>query len=117
MKSYRVIMPLVLVATLAYQPKGNSQPRETAPTEETDELGWKLESQVVKNIDNLEFTFPAEGYAYENREAFVKECREAISSNCKLLEIDDYQEVIKIRFVTSRADMKRFSGMEATGTS
>ncbi len=117
MKSYKIIPLLVLVAVMAYQPQAKSQPQEVIPVEGTDELGWKLEQQVVKDVDNLQFTFPAEGYAYENREAFVKECQEAIKSNCKILEVDEYNEVIKIRFVRSRAEMFRHVGMEASGIS
>ena len=79
--------------------------------------GWQLQKQVTKEIDNLSFTFPSSGYAYDNRDAFVEECIEAIKSDCALLELPNYTELIKIRFVSSREEMHELTGMQASGLS
>mgnify|MGYP007063848966 CR=1 FL=1 len=81
------------------------------------ENGWKLEQQVTKEIDNLTFTFPASGHVFEKREALVQECIDAINSNCELLNLPNYKEPIKIRFVSSKEELFKLVGMAASGTS
>ncbi|GGH68417.1 hypothetical protein [Phaeocystidibacter marisrubri] len=87
-----------------------------SPTPKTDYGDWAYESTVVKTVDSHEFTFPTEGYAFEHRDEYVQECVDAIAYNCKLLAITEFTVPIKYRFVTSREEMARFTGIAASGT-
>jgi len=79
------------------------------------ENGWQLQKQVTKEIDNLHFTFPSEGYAYDNRDLYVKECIDALKEDCAIIKLPNYNDPIKIRFLNSRKEMEEEVGMTATG--
>lgn len=79
------------------------------------ENGWKLEKQVTKKVDNFYFTFPSEGYAYDNRDLYVKECIDALKEDCAIIKLPNYNDPIKIRFLNSRKEMEDEVGMTATG--
>jgi hypothetical protein len=71
--------------------------------------------QLVTKVDNVSFTFPSKGYAYDNRNRFVKECLQAIKSNTALLKLPGYSDTIRIQFLGSRQEMKQYTGMTPSG--
>jgi len=77
--------------------------------------GWKLEKQVTKTVENLRFTFPSEGYAYDNRELFVQESIDAIKENCSILNFKNYKQLIKIRVLDTREELGKHTGMAVSG--
>lgn len=77
--------------------------------------GWKLEKQVTKKVDNFHFTFPSVGYAYDNRDLYVKECIDALKEDCAIIKLPNYNNPIKIRFLNSRKEMEEEVGMTTTG--
>jgi hypothetical protein len=79
------------------------------------ENGWELEKRVSKKVDNLYFTFPSEGYAFDNRDSLVKDCFKAIKENCARLELPDYNTPLKITFLNTREEMEKEVGFTATG--
>lgn len=79
------------------------------------ENGWELEKRVTKTIDNLSFTFPAEGYAYDNRNQLVKECFDGIIENCATINLPEFKNPINIVFLNSRQEMEEAVGYQATG--
>lgn len=79
------------------------------------ENGWELEKRVTKKVDNIHFTFPSEGYAYDNRDLFVKECFNAIKENCSTIKLPAYNTPIKIIFLNSRKEMEEEVGFSASG--
>lgn len=48
-----------------------------------------------KKVDNLYFIFPSEGYAYNNRGLFVRECFNVVKENCVTINLPDYHTPIK----------------------
>jgi|GEM_PF-619674 len=66
---------------------------------------WQIETIVTKQINNLYFTFPSEGYAYENRDALVEKSLLAIKENCQLINDTSFTEFTRIRFVASKEEM------------
>lgn len=66
---------------------------------------WEDKAQVSKQMDNFYFTFPASGYAYENRDRLVEECLEAFKQNCALIHDPSYTEFTKIHFVKSENEV------------
>jgi hypothetical protein len=77
--------------------------------------GWEQESIVTKQLDNLYFTFPAEGYAYNNRDAYVQKCLNAIEANSKLIKVPVFKEFTKIKVVDSKENMLLYAGMLTAG--
>lgn len=80
-----------------------------------DTKDWELKSQYTKQIDNLHFTFPSNGYGYENRDALLKECVDAFNANCKIIKDPDYTEFTQIIFVDSKKEMLLHSGLYIKG--
>lgn len=76
---------------------------------------WEQKNTVTKQIDNLYFTFPAEGYAFENRNRYVVKCLEAVEANSKLISVPVFSEFTKIRFVTSKNEMLLYAGLFISG--
>lgn len=66
---------------------------------------WEAKTVVTKQIDNLHFTFPTKGYAYENRDTLVEKCLLAIQENCRLINDTSFTEFTRIHFVTSKKEM------------
>ena len=83
--------------------------------DKTQENGWKLEKRVTKKVDNLYFTFPSEGYAYDNRDLYVKECIDALKEDCAIIKLPNYNNPIKITFLNSRKEMEEEVGSPASG--
>lgn len=71
---------------------------------------WQIETTVTKQINNLYFTFPSEGYAYENRDVLVEKSLLAIKENCQLINDTSFTEFTRIRFVTSKEKMLLHAG-------
>ncbi len=106
-------MALTLLLFSCQNPKKSEELTEAQTQERTD--GWALEQFVTKRVDNLQFRFPNKGYAYENREHYVKECFDAVESNNKLLGQTEYTGPTKVLFLTSRDEMERETGTRASG--
>jgi hypothetical protein len=84
-----------------------------APITKEDE--WTVEKQLVKSVENVSFTFPSKGYAYDNRDRFVNECLQAIKNNTALIKLPGYKDSISIQFLRSRQEMKKYTGMTPSG--
>ena len=79
------------------------------------ENGWELEKRVTKKVDNLYFTFPSEGYAYDNRDSLVEASFDALKKNCSRIELQEYTQPIKLIFLNSREEMEKEVGYTASG--
>lgn len=78
--------------------------------------GWELEQSISKPYDNVTFTFPAKGSAFENRDDLITLTQAAISYNAALLDLEEYTTPISVRFLTTREEMGKHSGMPVRGT-
>lgn len=76
---------------------------------------WQLQQKVTKQIKNIEFTFPGEGYAFEKRDSLVAECLKAIDENKAILELEEFTNPYKIKFYPSKAIMKHETGSGFSG--
>src|SRR4051812_43955444 len=81
----------------------------------TKEKQWTVDKQFVKRVENVSFTFPSKGYAYDNCNKLVQECLQAIKSNAALIKLREYSDTINIQFLPSRQEMKRYTGMTPSG--
>lgn len=83
---------------------------------ETIDIGdWRMQQKVMKQIKNIEFTFPAQGFAYEKRDSLVDECIKAIAQNVMLIEIEEFTTPYKIKFYPSKAAMKKETNYGVSG--
>jgi hypothetical protein len=80
-----------------------------------NETHWEVDKQLKKTVGNISFTFPSKGYAYDNRNKLVDECLQAIKSDNALIKLHDYTDTISIQFLTSRQEMKKYTGMTPSG--
>jgi peptidase MA superfamily protein len=78
--------------------------------------GWQKECQVKKSIRNLNFNFPAGGFAFDHKSDFVDQSLEAMQSNAQIIGLEQFTDTIQIRFLRSRDDMFGFTGLKASGT-
>jgi len=74
-----------------------------------------VDKQLTKTVGKISFTFPSIGYAYDNRNKLVEECLQAIKSNIALIKLTHYTDTISIQFLTSRQEMKKYTGMTPSG--
>jgi Peptidase MA superfamily len=77
--------------------------------------GWSEENQVLKTIENIEFTFPSEGYSFEKKDSLITECLEAIKNNSELINISNFKDTLYIRFLSNRDEMKKYTGSKSAG--
>jgi len=80
-----------------------------------NETQWVADKQFNKTVGNVSFTFPSKGYAYNNRDKLVEECLQAIKSNITLIKLQQYTDTISVQFLTSRQEMKKYTGMTPSG--
>ena len=90
---------------LGINPHASNKKARIDTTQFNQTKDWQVETTVTKQIKNLYFTFPSEGYAYENRDALVKKSLLAIKENCQLINDTSFTEFTRIRFVTSKEKM------------
>ncbi len=83
------------------------------PNENDD---WKKVSQIEKQIDNVIFTFPENGFAHDNKEKLVSECFEAMKYNSELIEFEEFNDTIFIRVLPSRKAMIPLTGHTPSGS-
>lgn len=74
-----------------------------------------IKDEYKKNVGNISFIFPSNGYAYENRDKLVDECLEHLKSNLALINLHVYTDTISIQFLNSRQEMKKYTGTPASG--
>lgn len=77
--------------------------------------GWEKEGQVLKSIANINFNFPDHGFAFESRNDLIDECFDAMQSDIQIIDLDEFTDTIRIRFLKTRNDMSVITGMYATG--
>jgi len=77
--------------------------------------GWEKEGQVLKSIANINFNFPDHGFAFESRNDLIDECFDAMQSDIQIIDLDEFTDTIRIRFLKTRNDMNVLTGMYATG--
>lgn len=68
-----------------------------------------------KRVENINFLFPASGYAYDNQEKLAQECLAAMHSNKALISLASFNDSVTIQFLASRQEMKQHTGTTATG--
>lgn len=78
--------------------------------------GWKKVEQVEKTIKNINFTFPNNGYAFENRKKLIEESFDAMKADIELINLNEFTDTIFIRFLSSREDMFPLTGTTASGS-
>lgn len=66
---------------------------------------WETRTTVTKQVGNLYFTFPGDGYAFDHRDALVAQCIQAIEDNCRLINEPGFTEFTRIRFVQTKDEM------------
>lgn len=76
---------------------------------------WEQKNLVTKQIGNLYFTFPSEGYAYDNREIYVEKCLNAIEANSKIINVPVFTEFTRIKFVDSKKEMLLYGDLFTKG--
>jgi len=67
--------------------------------------GWKYET-VNKTVENLFFTFPSEGFVFEQKDNYVELCAKAIKPNLSLMGLKEYKDSIQIKFYRSKEEMR-----------
>ena len=112
MKNYRNIIPILCLCLILIGcttgVKDNTQP--------LDNNGWKKDAQVLKAIEKINFTFPSNGLAFENKEQYVKECFDAIKTNSEIIELTRFNDTINIRFFSSREESGVYTGQKSSGS-
>jgi hypothetical protein len=66
-------------------------------------------------VANISFIFPQDSFAYHNREKLMAECRDAVKSDIKMVKFPSFTDSITIQFVSSREEMKKYTGLPASG--
>lgn len=84
-------------------------------SEPTENDGWKKNTQVLKTIKNINFTFPDSGFAFENKEKLINESFDALNLDKQLIELEKFNDTINIRFLRTREDMFPLTGTTASG--
>lgn len=77
--------------------------------------GWKADTQILKTIKNVNFSFPDSGFAFDNKEDLIKKSFDAIKHDSQLIGLKEFNDTIYIRFLRSREDMFPLSGTIASG--
>lgn len=93
---------------------GCAEKREKAESIEND--GWTKDTQVLKKIKNVNFTFPANGFAFDKKEQYVKECFDAIKENSEMIDLAAFKDTIYIRFLRSREESEIYTGQKSSGS-
>src|ERR1700683_5550638 len=73
------------------------------------------EKFFTKQVGNIFFIIPQSSLAYDHREELISKCQDAIKSDLSILKIPSFTDSITIQFVSSRAEMKKYTGMPAGG--
>jgi|SRR5579863_805306 len=73
------------------------------------------EKFFTKTVDNLSFIIPTNCYAYDHREKLISDCRDAIKGDCELIKIPLFTDSITVRVVSTREEMKKYTGLAAGG--
>ncbi|MDF0708471.1 hypothetical protein [Flagellimonas okinawensis] len=76
---------------------------------------WTQVGQVERLINNINFTFPDSGFAFENKEALVQETFDALQANQELIGFKEFNDTIYVRFLRSRDEMFPISATTASG--
>ncbi len=92
---------LILILNITFAPFLSLMAQNDTLTNE-----WKTES-VTKVINNIRFTFPKDGYAFEKKEEFVTQCLNVIKPNCQLIGLNDFEIYFNIKFYKSKEAMKK----------
>ncbi|MDG1477733.1 MAG: peptidase MA family metallohydrolase [Vicingaceae bacterium] len=108
------ISTIILLSALIYSLIGCAD-KSQENNNTAQENGWELEKRVTKKVANFYFTFPSEGYAYDNRDLLVKKCIDDLKEDCAAIELQNYNTPIKIIFLNSRKEMEEEVGYSATG--
>ena len=66
-------------------------------------------------IKNVNFVFPEAGYAFENKEALIKQTFDAIEDNKRILKKSEFNDTIYVRVMSSRDEMFIYTGTRAYG--
>ncbi|MFK8061444.1 MAG: hypothetical protein AB8B78_15325 [Polaribacter sp.] len=84
--------------------------------ESTEKNGWKTESQVIKTIKNINFTFPSKGMSFEQKENYVSACFKALEENVKIIDLENLNDTINIRFLNTRKESEKYTGQASSGS-
>jgi hypothetical protein len=76
---------------------------------------WAEEKLLTKTVGNISFIIPSGSLAYDDREKLIIKCQEAIKWDLKILKFPEFTDSITVQFVSSREEMKKYTGMGASG--
>ena len=75
---------------------------------------WKVESQLTKRINNVNFNFPENFSDLDRRESLIKETFVSIKEISESIRIE-LKDTIYVRFVLTREDMKPLTNYKPSG--
>tara|TARA_B100001121_G_scaffold146882_1_gene128664 strand:- start:613 stop:1401 length:789 start_codon:yes stop_codon:yes gene_type:complete len=75
---------------------------------------WKVESQITKRIDNVNFNFPENFFDLDRRESLIKETFVSMKEISESIGLE-LKDTIYVRFVLTREDMKPLTNSKSTG--
>ena len=78
--------------------------------------GWTPYNSVELKKRNFLFSFPADGYAYDNRDSLVQLFLKAVDHDLTVIKEAEFKDTIRVQFVRSRQEMKKFIGFAPSGT-
>jgi hypothetical protein len=64
---------------------------------------------------NISFISPPSGYAADNRDKLIASCLEGVKSDISLVNLPEFTDTITIQFLVSREEMKKYTGIPASG--
>jgi len=76
---------------------------------------WKTNCTVTKKIRNITFSFPSTGFAFDFRDSIIDACFEAIKHDLSIIHQTEYTDTITAMFLSSREEMRGFTGSPAAG--
>jgi Peptidase MA superfamily len=71
---------------------------------------WKTNCSVTKTIRNITFSFPSNGFAYDNRDSIINACFDVIKHDLSVIQQKEYTDTIVAEFLSSRKEMLENTG-------
>jgi hypothetical protein len=99
----RLFLRLFNLCTLIVSSSCSAQPNKISD--------WKTNCSVTKTIRNITFTFPSNGFAYDNRDSIVNACFDVIKHDLSIIHQNEYADTIVAQFMNSRNEMLENTGI------
>ena len=107
--SQKIIRIFLLILIIS----GCSKSKKEFNSVENDD--WTKETKVSKLIKNVNFIFPENSHAFENKEEIINRTFDAIEDNIKILNKEEFTDTIYVRVMSSRDEMFIYTGTRAFG--